>query len=82
MRTRALFAVVALAALALPGCLIAYEEDSDTWRSQGLIDSDCCEECLRMAVLEHQVKAMERHMAHDCGADCSYCQHAPAAEAR
>jgi len=72
MRGRALLAIVALVTLALPGCLIAYEEDSDTWRSQGLIDSECCEDCARMALLEHQLKSMERHLVHDCGPDCPY----------
>ena len=74
MRRSALLAVVALAALALPGCLIAYEEDSDTWRSQGLIDSDCCEDCMQMAVLEHQVDAMDHHLKGQCQADCAYCE--------
>jgi hypothetical protein len=72
VRARALLAVVAFAALALPGCVFAYEAETDTWRSRGVIDSDCCEDCTRMALLERQVGALERHMAHDCGADCPY----------
>ena len=35
MRRTALLALVTLAVLALPGCLIAYEADSDTWHSRG-----------------------------------------------
>ena len=73
MRSQALLAGVVLATLALPGCVFAYEEETDTWHSRGLIGSDCCEDCTRMAVLEHQVHTMEHHLAGDCAADCPYC---------
>jgi hypothetical protein len=73
MRRTALLALVTLAALALPGCLIAYEQESDTWYSRGLVDSDCCEDCVRMAVLEQQISTMEQHLAGECAADCPYC---------
>lgn len=81
---KALFALVTLSTLALPGCIFAIGTDKHDW-DDGIVSSDCCDECQRMQHVEKRLAVIERHLKGECKPDCPLCKKAeakPKAEAQ
>jgi len=79
---KALFAVLTLSTLALPGCIFAIGTDRGDWEDEdeGIFSSDCCENCQQMNHVEHRVTVIERHLKGECKPDCPLCKKASAAK--
>ena len=76
---KALFAVLTLSTLALPGCIFAYGTGRGDHDDEGIFSSDCCENCQRMQHVEKRLSVIERHLKGECKPDCPLCKQADAA---